>query len=135
MCRQRAGPKLSKPPNFARLPVSCPPARRCFPAAPSAPHHSISDAGLIGGGSLPRSGDGLSHHSAPRGPTPGAVGFAAKTRLPRLDELPESLRDALEALRQPLEDGIVTLARASATFADPARFTLVAAMNPCPCSH
>jgi magnesium chelatase family protein len=52
-----------------------------------------------------------------------------------LDELPEFRRDALEALRQPLEDGLVTLARAIATYAYPARFTLVAAMNPCPCGH
>jgi magnesium chelatase family protein len=51
------------------------------------------------------------------------------------DELPEFRRDALEALRQPLEHGIVTLTRATATFAYPARFTLVAAMNPCLCGH
>jgi magnesium chelatase family protein len=52
-----------------------------------------------------------------------------------LDELPEFRRDALEALRPPLEDGLVTLARATATFAYPPRFTLVAAMNPCLCGH
>jgi magnesium chelatase family protein len=52
-----------------------------------------------------------------------------------LDELPTFRQDVLEALRQPLEDAIVRLARATVTFAYPARFTLVSAMNPCPCSH
>jgi magnesium chelatase family protein len=82
--------------------------------APSAPHPSISDAGLIGGGSIPR---------------PGEVSLTHRGVL-FLDELPEFRRDALESLRQSLKDGIVTLARAIATFAHPARFTLVATMNP-----
>lgn len=84
-----------------------------------APHHTISDAGLIGGGSVPR---------------PGEVSLAHNGVL-FLDELPEFKRNALEALRQPLEEGVVTIARASSALAFPARFTLVAAMNPCPCGH
>jgi magnesium chelatase family protein len=83
------------------------------------PHHTISDAGLIGGGTVPR---------------PGQVSLAHNGVL-FLDELPEFKKNVLESLRQPIEDGLVTISRASITLSFPARFTLVAAQNPCPCGH
>jgi magnesium chelatase family protein len=84
-----------------------------------APHHTISNAALVGGGPLPRPGEvSLAHHG---------VLF--------LDEMPEFSRHVLEVLRQPLEEGCARIARAARTATFPARFVLVAAMNPCPCGH
>ncbi|MFH1760863.1 MAG: YifB family Mg chelatase-like AAA ATPase, partial [bacterium] len=83
------------------------------------PHHTISDCGLIGGGSYPRPGEvSLAHHG---------ILF--------LDELPEFKKNVLEVMRQPLEDGQVTISRAATSLTYPARFMLVASLNPCPCGH
>ena len=83
------------------------------------PHHTISQTALVGGGALVRPGEiSLAHHG---------VLF--------LDELPEFARSAIEVMRQPLEEGTVTIARAAGTLTYPARFQLVASMNPCPCGY
>jgi magnesium chelatase family protein len=96
------------------------PGTRLLAARPfRAPHHTISDVALVGGGQYPRPGEiSLAHHG---------VLF--------LDEMPEFSRHVLEVLRQPLEEGCVRIARAARTAVFPARFMLIGAMNPCPCGY
>jgi len=97
-----------------------PPGTRLLTSRPfRAPHHTISDVALVGGGQYPRPGEiSLAHHG---------VLF--------LDEMPEFSRHVLEVLRQPLEEGCVRIARAARTAVFPARFMLIGAMNPCPCGY
>jgi predicted ATPase with chaperone activity len=84
-----------------------------------APHHTISHAGLVGGGKVPR---------------PGEISLAHRSVL-FLDELPEFDERSLESRRRPLENHMVTISRASGTLTFPANFQLIAAMNPCPCGY